>query len=68
MTLANQPSVLPTNKLTVGALLAPAIAEVFQAYAPPELSGPAMSALVGALIAMFVAYWVPDRANVPRVE
>ena len=66
MNLATQTSRLPTNKLAVGVLLAPAMAEIWGAYAPAELTGPAMSALVGAVIALAVGYFVPDRLNVPR--
>ena len=58
---------LPTNKLAVAAMVGPAATEVWQAvmldlYAP--LAGSAMSALVGALAALAVGYFVRDRANV----
>lgn len=65
--LVDQPSKLPTNKMTLAALVGPAAAEVwarFMAENAPSLSGDAMSMLIGSLAALSVAYWVKDRANV----
>lgn len=69
MQLAKQLSALPTNKLLTGggvaALVSAAWSEVMPSVAP-ALAGPGMAALVGAGVAYAVAYWVPDRVNVPR--
>lgn len=65
--LVNQPTIRPTNKMTVAALVGPAAAEVWTkltATYAPSLSGEAMSMLIGTLAAMAVAYWVRDQANV----
>ena len=69
MALADQPDAYPTNKLTVAAMIAPAVTEAYQNvmtqfYAP--LSGPAMGMLAGAAAAMIAGYFVPDRDNVGR--
>lgn len=64
--LVKQPSALPTRKLTVAAMLAPAASEawgaVMQGVYPP-VAGPEMSMLMGALVALAVGYFVRDRAN-----
>lgn len=69
MQLAKQLSALPTNKLLTGggvaAVVSSAWAEVIPSVAP-ALGGPAVSALVGAVVAYAVTYWVPDRLNAPR--
>lgn len=68
MALAHQSSSLPTNKLMVSALIAPAFTEfwgTFMAENYPPLSGDAVTILVGALAALVVGYFIPDRANVP---
>ena len=67
MTLVNQPSALPTNKLAVAAAIGPAASEVWAAFLAgpyPELAGPAMQVLVGAVAALLAGYFVRDRANV----
>lgn len=74
MALAKQASALPTNKLTVGALIAAAVQEVYPGLVAalvtsPELAaaltGPTVSMLIGALAGIAVGYFVPDRVNVP---
>jgi broad specificity polyphosphatase/5'/3'-nucleotidase SurE len=69
MQLAKQLSALPTNKLltggTVAAVVSAAWSEVMPSLAP-SLAGPAFATLVGMGIAWAVAYWVPDRVNVPK--
>lgn len=65
---ATQPSILPTNKLAVAALLGPAFAEVWSnitAEYIPVLAGDSTAMLAGAIFALLVGYFVPDRANVP---
>lgn len=66
--LARQTSALPTNKLVaavpVQALITAAWTEVMPAYAP-DLAGPGMAALVGAVAAFVIGYLVPDRVNTP---
>lgn len=69
MALARQRSAWPTNKLAVAAAIAPAATEVWSAVMSanhPELSGPAVSILVGALASLVVGWFIPDRANVPK--
>lgn len=78
MTLARQPSPLPTNKALTVAALAPALAlyvepvaaELWPQIAPTILTGPETTAavawLLSALASLAVAWWVPDQANVPR--
>lgn len=71
MPLVNQPSLLPTNKMTVAALVGPAFAEVWTRLMTdlaPALAGEAMSVLAGSTAAICVAYWVRDRANVPSSQ
>ena len=68
MALAHQASALPTNKLMVSALIAPAFTEFWGTFMSenfPALGGEAVTILVGALAALVVGYFVPDRANVP---
>lgn len=68
---AVQTSGLPTRKLAVGAMVGPAVTEVWGSVMVgiyPPLSGPEMSMLIGALAAVAVAYWVKDRANMPVPE
>jgi len=71
MTLATQPSLRPTNKLTAAALIAPAVTEVWGALLPylcdtcEAFAGPDMSMLVGAFAALAVGWFIPDKANVP---
>lgn len=69
MQLADQITAMPTNKLLAGggvaALVSAAWSEVMPTVAP-SLAGPGMAALAGALAAYLVAYWIPDRVNVPR--
>ena len=67
MTLVNQPSSFPTNKLAVAVLIGPAATEAWGAvmetlYMP--LSGEAMSMLMGGVAALVAGYFVKDRANV----
>ena len=65
--LVSQPSALPTRKLTVAALIAPAATEAWQGVMTdlyPPLGGEAMGMLAGALAALLVGYYVKDRANV----
>lgn len=68
MKLATQLTSLPTNKLLAGAPISAVVtaawAEAMAGY--PNLSGPGMSALVGAVVAIAVAYFVPDRLNAPK--
>jgi hypothetical protein len=71
-----QPGLAPTNKAMTAAGIAavvttyaqPVAAELWPQIAPAALAGPAMTAavaaLVGALAALAVAWWVPDRAGV----
>jgi hypothetical protein len=69
MATAKQASALPTNKLSVAAMIGPAATEAWGAVMAdlyPALSGPAVSMLVGALAAVAVGWFVPDRPNVPR--
>ncbi|WP_300009646.1 hypothetical protein [uncultured Roseobacter sp.] len=64
--LANQVDELPTNKLAVAALIAPAITEVLGNYtAGTAFGGPAVSMLIAAGITMLIGRYIPDRANVP---
>jgi hypothetical protein len=75
MKLATQATSFPTNKLTVGASVAalvgtqasPLVAEIWPTLAPAILAGPAatefVSALVALLAALFVGWFVPDRAQ-----
>jgi hypothetical protein len=77
--LANQASARPTNKaLTMFAgfvlttpQVAPVVNEVWPQIAPAALAGPAATNAVAAIIAgaisLAVAWFVPDRANNPRV-
>ena len=77
MPLERQPDSLPTNKCTVAAALGagvvlhaePVIAELWPTIAPAALAGPAatdaMAWLVGILVALAVAWFVPDRAGQP---
>ena len=78
MTLANQPSRAPTHKtlamfggfvLTTPQVL-PVVHEVWPQVAPAFLAGPAatnaLAAVIAALISMAVAWFVPDRANIPQ--
>lgn len=67
MALAKQPDILPTNKLTVAAFVAPAVTEAWQnvmatVYAP--VSGPEVGMLAGVCAAFVFGYFVPDRDNV----
>ena len=69
MALVKQPSALPTNKLSVAVMIGPAATEAWGAVMAtvyPPLSGPEMSVLVGALAALVVGWFVPDRANVSQ--
>jgi hypothetical protein len=71
-----QPDGMPTNKALTAASIAavvttyaqPVAAELWPQVAPAALAGPAMTgavaALVGAMAALIVAWWVPDRAGV----
>lgn len=64
---ATQTSRLPTRKLTVGALIGPAVSEAWGAVmadAYPPMSGPEVSMLIGAIAAVAVAYWIKDAPNV----
>lgn len=64
--LVNQPSALPTRKLTVAAMIAPAVTEAWGAILAdlyPPVSGPEVSMFVGALAGLAVGYFVRDRAN-----
>lgn len=65
--LVNQPSALPTRKLTVAAMIAPAVTEAWGAFMTdvyPPVAGPEVSMLVGATAALLLGYFVRDRANV----
>lgn len=76
MTYEKQPDGLPTNKAAVVAALAPVVAiyvepvvaEVWPQIAGGVLAGPAvtqmLAAILGAVAALVVAWWVPDRAGV----
>lgn len=65
----NQPSMLPTNKLTAAtltALAAGAGMEVFRHWAAdsaPYLTGPEFTIFAEALAVFVVGYMVPDRPN-----
>lgn len=75
--MTTQPSAMPTNKLavatignvTLNALMADAIREAWPSIVGPALSGPAMTAFIAAaipaLLSLAVAYFVPDRPNIP---
>jgi len=77
--LANQPTALPTNKamtMFAGFVLttpqiAPVVAEVWPQIAPGFLSGPAatnaLAAILAGVISLAVAWFIPDRANSPRL-
>jgi hypothetical protein len=77
--LANQASARPTNKaLTMFAgfvvttpQIAPVVNEVWPQIAPAFLAGPAatnaVAAIIAAAISLGVAWFVPDRANTPRI-
>lgn len=67
MATVNQPSVLPTNKLTAAVVITPLVAELWgrlMAEFYPPLSGPELSMYVGVLAAALVGYVVKDRPNV----
>ena len=76
MAFERQPDNLPTNKAATVAVLAPAgalyvapiIAELWPQVAPALVAGPAVTEalawLAGALAALAVAWFVPDRAGV----
>lgn len=69
MNLATQLSALPTNKLLTGGGVAAVVTAAWSEVMPtlaPSLAGPAVATLVGMGVAWAVAYWVPDRVNVPR--
>lgn len=80
MVLANQTSILPTNKMAVTALTTPGaalllndvIADLWVAYAPASLATDSITTLVtytvSIAIGWLLAYQVPDRANIPRIE
>lgn len=66
MTLVNQPSKRPTNKLAVAVAIGPAATEAWgsvMADLYPPLAGPSVSMLAGALAALAIGYFVKDRAN-----
>lgn len=67
MQFAKQLSALPTNKLLVGGGVAGVVSAAWAEVMPtvvPSLAGPAMSALIGAVAAYAIAWFVPDRVNV----
>ncbi|MEY1555340.1 hypothetical protein AB3Y40_06860 [Yoonia sp. R2331] len=68
MKLVNQPSALPTNKLAVSVMIGPVVTElwpeVMMDVYPPLAGGDATAVFVGAIAALIVGYFVPDRANV----
>jgi hypothetical protein len=78
MTLANQASSRPTNKLMTGVagyaafdiLVQDAVREMWASIPVAFLTTPAVTdlavAAIGALVAVALAYPVPDRANVER--
>ena len=69
MQLAKQLSALPTNKLLTGGGVAAVVAAAWSEVMPvlvPSLAGPAVATLIGMGVAWAVAYWVPDRVNVPK--
>jgi hypothetical protein len=78
MTLANQPSAMPTNKAltAVGTyaafdiLVQDAVRELWSAIPLAVLTTPAVTnlavALAGAAVALALAWFVPDRANEAR--
>jgi len=64
--LTDQPSALPTRKLTVAAMVGPAATEAWagiMAAVYPPLVGPEVSMLIGALVTVAAGYWVRDREN-----
>lgn len=63
MALATQPSALPTNKLTIGILLPLAVQEIGPMMFPQLADAPNTLMLAGAVIALVVAWFVPDRAT-----
>ena len=69
MQLAKQLSALPTNKLLTGGGVAAVVTAAWSEVMPSlalSLAGPAVATLVGTGVAWAVAYWVPDRVNVPK--
>lgn len=69
MQLAKQLSALPTNKLVASSEVAAIVTAAWSEVMPtlvPSRAGPAVATLVGMGVAWAVAYWVPDRANVPK--
>ena len=69
MQIAKQLSALPTNKLLAGGGVAAVVTAEWSEVMPavtPSLAGPAVATLVGMVVAWAVAYWVPDRVNVPE--
>lgn len=67
---ATQLSALPTRKAAIGIVLAsltPALMEIYAQVVPAFLSGPSVQALVGALLALAIIWWVPDAPNMPVV-
>lgn len=65
--LVNQPSAMPTRKLTVAALIGPAVTETWQMLMLdlyPALSGDKLSMLVGMGAAFLFGYYTRDKPNV----
>ena len=76
--LADQPSKNPTRKAMTVAAIAPlvtlytqpAVEEIWPQVVPALIAGPNVTGMVsgiaGAIVGLMVAWYVPDRANVPR--
>ena len=68
MQLVTQPSALPTNKLAVSVMIGPVVTELWPDLMmdlyPPLAGGPMTAAMIGAIAALIVGYFTPDRANV----
>ncbi|MBK1625381.1 hypothetical protein [Afifella marina] len=66
MTTVNQPTLLPTNKLTAATFAASLanLAQLLVARHFPEFADPEIWAPLAPALALIVGYFVKDRANV----
>jgi hypothetical protein len=65
MTLANQPDALPSNKVVILAVITVLAHHFGEGFIPPEVME-AYGVLISVALAAIAAWFVPDRANVPR--